>query len=252
MWYVTLVDLWILMNPCNIGINPTWSWCMIISCVVGFSFLVFVDDFRVCVHQWYWLAIFFFCDIFVRVWNQDDSKWIKIPFSDGSLREWIWECSSSQVFWKRFRRIGVNFSLHVWLMGFPVSSAGKESACNAGYPGLIPGSGRSTGEGKGYPFQYSGLENSMDCIVRGAAKSQIQLSDFHITSLNVWSNSPVKPPGPGHLFVGRFLISVSMSRLVAGLFISSVSSRFSLGSLYLSKDLCISSRLSNLLSCSCL
>ena len=70
-------------------------------------------------------------------------------------------------------------------MGFPVSSAGKESACNAGYPGLIPGSGRSTGEGKGYPFQYSGLENSMDCIVRGAAKSQIQLSDFHITSLNV-------------------------------------------------------------------
>ena len=46
--------------------------------------------------------------------------------------------------------------------GFPGSSAGKESACNAGDPGSISGSGRSSGEGKGYPLQYSGLENSMD------------------------------------------------------------------------------------------
>ena len=50
-------------------------------------------------------------------------------------------------------------------MGFPDSSVGKESACNAGDPGLIPGLGRCPGEGKGYPLQYSGLENSMDCIV---------------------------------------------------------------------------------------
>ena len=46
-------------------------------------------------------------------------------------------------------------------------SAGKESACNAGELGSIPGMGRSPGEGKGYPLQYSGLENSMDCIVHG-------------------------------------------------------------------------------------
>ena len=45
-------------------------------------------------------------------------------------------------------------------MGFPDNSVGKESTCNAGDPGLIPRSGRSPGEGKGYPFQYSGLENS--------------------------------------------------------------------------------------------
>ena len=45
--------------------------------------------------------------------------------------------------------------------GFPDTSVGKESACNAGDPGLIPGLGRSPGEGKGYPLQYSGLENSM-------------------------------------------------------------------------------------------
>ena len=57
-------------------------------------------------------------------------------------------------------------------MGFPGSSAGKESVCNAEDPGLIPGSGRSAGEGNGNPLQYCGLENSMDCIVHGFAKSQ--------------------------------------------------------------------------------
>ena len=49
-------------------------------------------------------------------------------------------------------------------------AAGKESTCNAGDLGSIPGLGRSPGEGKGYPLQYSGLENSMDCIVDGVAK----------------------------------------------------------------------------------
>ena len=50
---------------------------------------------------------------------------------------------------------------------------------NAGYLGLIPGLGRSHGERKGYPLQYSGLENSIDYTVHGVAKSQTQLSDFH-------------------------------------------------------------------------
>ena len=45
--------------------------------------------------------------------------------------------------------------------------------------GLIPGLGSSPGEGKGYPLQYSGLENSMDYIVHGVAKTQTQLNDFH-------------------------------------------------------------------------
>ena len=55
---------------------------------------------------------------------------------------------------------------------FPCGSAGKESTCNAGDLGLIPGLGRSSGKGKGYPLQYSGLENSMDCMVHGIAESQ--------------------------------------------------------------------------------
>ena len=56
---------------------------------------------------------------------------------------------------------------------FPDCSVGKESACNVRDLGSTPGSGRSPGEGKGYPIQYSGLENSMDYIVHGVAKSQI-------------------------------------------------------------------------------
>ena len=55
---------------------------------------------------------------------------------------------------------------------------GKESACNAGDLGLIPRLGRSPREGKGYPLQYSGLKNSMDCIVHGVTKSWTRLSNF--------------------------------------------------------------------------
>ena len=61
----------------------------------------------------------------------------------------------------------------------PGGSVGKESACNAEDLGLIPGLGRSPGEGKGYTPQYSGLENPMDCIVLGVAKSRTRLSSFH-------------------------------------------------------------------------
>ena len=64
--------------------------------------------------------------------------------------------------------------------GLPLWLSGKESACIAGDLGCIPGLGRSPGEGKGSPLRYSGLENSIDCIVHGAVKSCIRLSDFHL------------------------------------------------------------------------
>ena len=57
-------------------------------------------------------------------------------------------------------------------LGFPCGSAGKESACNAGDLGSILGLRQSPGEGKGYPLQDSGLENSINYIVHGVAKSQ--------------------------------------------------------------------------------
>ena len=55
----------------------------------------------------------------------------------------------------------------------------KNLPVNVGDLGLIPGSGRSPGEGNGYPLRYSGLENSMDCIVHGVTKSRTPLSNFH-------------------------------------------------------------------------
>ena len=67
-------------------------------------------------------------------------------------------------------------------MGFPSSSDSKASACNAGDPGLIPGSGRSPGEGNSNPLQHSCLEDSTDrgawwATVHGVTKSQTRLSD---------------------------------------------------------------------------
>ena len=68
-------------------------------------------------------------------------------------------------------------------MGFPGDSDGKASACSVGDLGLIPGSGRSPGEGNGNPLLYSCLENPMDreaweATVHGVAKSRTQLSNF--------------------------------------------------------------------------
>ena len=79
-----------------------------------------------------------------------------------------------------------NFNNHVKGMpdlekGFPCRSAGKESTCNAGNLGSIPGLGRSPGEGKGYSLQYSGLENSMDCIVHGVVESETTEVTFTLT-----------------------------------------------------------------------
>ena len=76
----------------------------------------------------------------------------------------------------RWRRDRLPISV---FLGFPCGSAGKESACNAGDLGSVPGLGGCPGEGKGYPQQYSGLENSMDCIGHGVAKSWARLSNFH-------------------------------------------------------------------------
>ena len=65
------------------------------------------------------------------------------------------------------------------ILGLPCGLAVKESACNVGDLGSISGLGRSSGEEKGYPLQYSGLENSVDCTVLGVAKSGTLLSNFH-------------------------------------------------------------------------
>ena len=79
---------------------------------------------------------------------------------------------------------GINYLItHFVPLGFTDGSAGKEPACNMGDLGSVPRLGRSPEERKGYPLQYSGLENSMDRRVHGVTNSRTLLSDFHFLSL---------------------------------------------------------------------
>ena len=137
-------------------------------------------------------------------------EWVAIPFSRGSSQTWDGiriSCIGRQVLYHwclgSYSYMGLNphksyaltvrhakfrllclFHLafyrtdYLWqfqflplYQHFPHSSVGKESACNAEDPSSIPGSGRSPGEGKGYPLQCSGLENSDWCTVPGTAKT---------------------------------------------------------------------------------
>ena len=97
-------------------------------------------------------------------------KRICLQFRGLQFNSWV-----RKICWRRDRQPTPVF------LGFPCGSASKESTCNVGDLGSIPGLGKSPGEGKGYSLQYSGLENFMDCIVHVVTKSQTQLSDFHFT-----------------------------------------------------------------------
>ena len=87
------------------------------------------------------------------------------------LSKGFWRVFSSTTVWKH-QFFGTQPSLH-----FPGGSVGKESACNEGYPGSVPGWGGSPGEGNGHPLQYSCLENSMDRRTWWVTESQTWLSD---------------------------------------------------------------------------
>ena len=77
-------------------------------------------------------------------------------------------------------------------LGFPCGSAGKESTHNVGDLGSIPGLGISLEKGKDTHFQYSGLENSVDCIVHGVAKSWTRLSNFHFIKQSMDEEKKIK------------------------------------------------------------
>ena len=91
----------------------------------------------------------------------------------------------------------------VSLLGLTCGSTGKESACSARDLGLIPGLRRSPGGEKGYPLQYFGQENSMDCIIHGVTKSRTRLSDWLSLSLCLLSESPGKPTELGYIKASR-------------------------------------------------
>ena len=89
---------------------------------------------------------------------------------------------------QRIRHDWANFTF-----SFPGGSDGKETACSVADPSLIPGLGRSPGEGKCYPLHYSGLENSMDCIGHGVAKSRSPTEQLSLSTCSVykWTLQPM-------------------------------------------------------------
>ena len=91
----------------------------------------------------------------------------------------------------------------------------KESTCNVGDLGLIPGLARSPGEGNGYPLQYSGLENSMACIVQGVAKSWTQLSNLHF-SLSGNKTQNLRKENQGRMSEKLDFPQQSSTRLLSG------------------------------------
>ena len=114
-------------------------------------------------------------------------EWVVISYVRGSSWPRDWTCILCLQHWVRFFTTeppGKPLLMIVLLCNsvivcFPDSSVGKQSICKAGDPRSIPQLGRSTGEGKGYPLQYSGLENFMDCIVHQVTRNPTQLSNFH-------------------------------------------------------------------------
>ena len=116
----------------------------------------------------------------------------QLPCDEGTMISSVFQIKK-----QRFMDVGC----WEFAVGCPGGSAGKESACNVGDMGLIPGLGRSPGEGNGYPLHCPGLENSTDTVVHGVAKSQTQLNDFHFLSFQ-WLGGQGSIPGVG-LGTGR-------------------------------------------------
>ena len=107
----------------------------------------------------------------IGVWLPRQLSWqrIRMQFRRPWFNSWV-----RKICWRRNRLLTPVF------LGFPGGSPGKESICNMGDLGSIPVLGRPTGEGNGYPLQYSGLENSIDCKVHRVAKSRTRLRDLHV------------------------------------------------------------------------
>ena len=114
-WYITLIDLHILKNPCIPGINPTWSWCMsfLMCCCILFAkiFLRIFASMFITVHQWYWPVVFFchwFSFLFCFLCLVLVSGWWWPPRMN--LEVFL----PQQYFERALRRISISFSLNFW------------------------------------------------------------------------------------------------------------------------------------------
>ena len=113
----------------------------------------------------------------MKYWASLIAQLVKNPpaMQETPFDSWVWK-----ICWRRDRQPTPLF------LGFPCGSAGKESICNVGDLGSIPGLGRSSGEGKGYPLQYCGLENSMDYSPWGRKESDmIERLSFYVLGLPI-------------------------------------------------------------------
>ena len=119
------------------------------------------------------LTTFKYAIDYYHSWASLVAQLVKNPpaMQDTPVRFLSWEDPG---IWRRRDRLPTSVFLD-----FPGDSTGKESTCNVGNLGSVPGLGRSPGEGNSYPLQYSDVENSMNCIVRGVTKSWTELSNFH-------------------------------------------------------------------------
>ena len=125
--------------------------------VIGlyFSFLVFLSVFGIKV-------TLFSCNEFGSIsFQRETRRWTFLP-TPSELNPEVIATENAVCLFQNY----LLFIMALWTCGgFPCGSAGKQSTCNVGDLGSIPGLGRSPGEGKGYPLQSSGLENSMNCIM---------------------------------------------------------------------------------------
>ena len=111
--------------------------------------------------------------------------------AQGWPREMVWRFRIKNMTLLRLQRTNINQRALKWrtfLHWSWASLVAQLFTCNMGDLGLIPGLGRSPGKGKGYPLQYSGLENSIDSTVHRVAKSRRRLRDFHFTSTSIISS----------------------------------------------------------------
>ena len=144
--------------------------------------------------------------IHLQCWRPGFDPWVgKIPWRRERLPTpvfWPGEFHGLYSPWGR-KESDTTERLSLSLLGFPGGSAGKESSCSAGDLGSIPGLERSPGEGKGYPLQYSGLENPVDCILKiytamyeGEMKVKL-LSRVQLFAARPWTVACQEPPAMG-------------------------------------------------------
>ena len=180
LWPISHIHTWLLEKPWLWLYRPLLAkWCLCIFNMLSRFVIAFLPKSKRLLISWLQSHS-------VGVFESKKIKSVIIStFSPSICHEVMEPDAMIIVFWMVSFRAAVSLCSFTLIKETPGRSTGKESTCNAGDPGSIPGLGRSTGEGNGYPFQSSGLENSKGrrnlagYTVHGVAENWNRLSDFH-------------------------------------------------------------------------